>query len=233
MTPAPEPRNVWTFEDLGFLLGSILPCMFLGSMLERLGRLAAPGVFTGEAIQGLVFQSWLYLLLLGVLYLLAVKRHRQPLWRSLAWTTDFRGAWRCVIFSPVLAVGVAAAGAALRAPLVPTPAEQLLAGNASLFVVGVFSTVLGPAFEEVLFRGFLQTLLTPSLGPALGITLTSLPFALLHGAQYEWSWQHMILIFTVGCVFGVVRQRTSSTVASTLLHMGYNLTLFAAYLVQR
>lgn len=233
MTPASEPCSVWTFEDLGFLLGSILPCMLLGSVLERLGRAAAPRLFTGEAIQGLVFQSWLYVLLLGVLYLLAVKRHRQPLWKSLAWRTDFRGVWQCVLFSPFLAVTVAAAGAALRAPLIPTPAEQLLAGNASLFVVGVFSTVLGPTFEEVLFRGFLQTLLTPALGPVLAITLTSLPFALLHGAQYEWSWQHITLIFLAGWVFGAVRQRTGSTVASTLLHMGYNLTLFVAYLAQR
>lgn len=233
MTPVPGTRNVWTFEDLGLVLGAILPCMVLGSLLERVGRAAAPGLLAGEATQGLIFQSWLYLLLLGVLYLLAVKRHRQPLWKSLAWTLGFPGAWRYVLFAPVLAAGVAAAGAALRAPLIPTLAEQLLAGNASLFVVGVFSTILGPAFEEILFRGFLQTLLAQSLEPAIAITLTSAPFALLHGAQYEWSWQHIVLIFAVGWVFGAVRQRTGSTAASTLLHMGYNLTLFVAYLLQR
>jgi len=233
MTPGPAPERVWTLEDLGLLLGSILPCLVLGSFLERLGRMAAPGVFSSEALQALTYQTWLYVLLLGVLYLLAVKRHRRPLWSSLGWIGTFRGAWWCVFLAPVLAVSISAAGALLHAPLIPTPAEQLLAGNASLFAVGVFSTIIGPAFEELLFRGFLQTLLTQFMHTSLAVALTALPFALLHGAQYEWSWQHLLLIFVAGCIFGFTRQRTGSTAASALLHMGYNLTLFVAFMAQR
>jgi len=136
------------------------------------------------------------------------------------------------LLSPVLAVIISAVGAALRAPLIPTPAEQLLAGKVSLIAVGVFSTLIGPAFEELLFRGFLQSLLMKSFIPAVASILTALPFALLHGTQYQWSWQHIALVFAAGCVFGTVRQHTGSTAASTLLHMGYNLTLLVAYLLQ-
>ena len=232
MNPAPG-ESVWTFEDLGLLLGSILPCMLIGSLLERLGRMVGPGIFGGDAAQSLVYQSWLYLLLLGVVYLLAALRHRQPLWASLGWTTAFRGAWWCVLLAPVLAIAISAASALLRAPLIPTPAERLLAGRLSPLAVGVFATIIGPAFEELLFRGFLQPLLARSLHSALAIALTALPFALLHGAQNDWSWQHVVLIFAAGSAFGIVRQRTGSTAGSALMHMGYNLTLFIAYLAQR
>lgn len=232
MTPAPARKSVWTYEDLGLLLGSILPCLLVASLLQRLGRMAAPGVFASDALQALMFQSWLYLLLLGVLYLLAVKRRRQPLWKSLGWSMAFPGAWWCILLAPLLAITISAVGAALRAPLLPTPAEQLLAGRASLLAVGVFSTMIGPAFEELLFRGFLQTLLEQSLHWAVAITVTALPFALLHGAQYQWSWQHVTLVFAAGWVFGLVRHRTGSSAASALTHMGYNLTLLIAFLSQ-
>ena len=233
MTPAPERISVWTYEDLGLLLGAILPCLLISSLLERLGQMAAPGIFASQALQNLTYQSWLYLLLLGTLYLLAVKRHQQPLWRSLGWTTTFTGAWWCVLLAPVLAIAVSAAGTLLRAPLIPTPAEQLLAGQVSLIAVGVFSTVIGPIFEELLFRGFLQPLLTQSVIPTAAVMLTALPFALLHGSQYQWSRQHVVLVFAAGCAFGVVRQRTGSTAGSALIHMGYNLTLFVVFVSQQ
>ena len=232
MTPSPEQRSIWTVQDLGLLVGSILPCLLIGSLLVRASRSAAPDILANEAFQGLMFQSWLYLLLLGVLYLIATRRHGQPLWRSLGWVTAFDGAWWCIMLSPFLAIVISAIGAALRAPLIPTPAEQLLAGNASLVAVGIFSTILGPAFEELIFRGFLQPMFARSFRPALAITFAAIPFALLHGAQYQWSWQHITLIFAAGWVFGLVRNRTGSTAASALMHMGYNLTLFIAYLTQ-
>lgn len=229
MTPEPAQQSVWTLEDLGLVLGSILPCLLLASLLVRLGRTIAPGLSSSDA---LMFQSWLYILLLSVLYLLAVKRHRQPMWKSLGWFAAFPGAWWCILLGPVLAITISAVGAALRAPLIPTPAEQLLEGKTSIIVVGIFVTLLGPAFEELLFRGFLQSLLRRFMRPAIAIALTALPFALLHGAGYQWSWQHLLLIFVAGCVFGLVRQRTGSTAASALTHMGYNLTLLSAFLAQ-
>lgn len=233
MTAGPGRQTIWTYEDLGLLLGAILPCLLLSGVLERLGRSLAPTLLSESGVQALIFQSWLYLLLLGVLYLLAVKRHEQPLWQALGWITPFPGAWWCVFLAPVLAIGVSAAGALLRAPILQTPAEQLLAGRASMVAVAGFGTIIGPAFEELIFRGFLQSLFTRSLSPALAISAAAAPFALLHGPEYEWSWQHVLLIFGAGWVFGYVRHRTGSTAGAALLHMGYNLTLFAAYVAQR
>jgi membrane protease YdiL (CAAX protease family) len=64
-----------------------------------------------------------------------------------------------------------------------------------------------------------------------GIILTALPFALLHGPEYAWSWRHVLLIAVAGCAFGLIRYRTGSTASSAIAHAAYNSTFFAAMLV--
>jgi membrane protease YdiL (CAAX protease family) len=94
-------------------------------------------------------------------------------------------------------------------------------------------TLIGPVWEELLFRGFLFPLLTKSVGPWLGIVLSAIPFALLHGAQNQWSWQYVLLIFLAGFVFGYTRHKTGSTAAAALVHAGYNFLYFAGFVLQR
>src|SRR5256885_11169544 len=53
------------------------------------------------------------------------------------------------------------------------------------------------------------------------------------GVQNEWAWQSLLLIWFAGACFGATRYWTGSTAASILLHAGYNLTLFTAYVVDR
>ena len=96
----------------------------------------------------------------------------------------------------------------------------------------LFVVVLGPVFEELVFRGFLLPLLVQTFGPAGGILLTALPFALLHGAQNQWAWQQITVIGIAGAAFGYAKYRTGSTAASTLLHSGFNLVGAIAYIFQ-
>lgn len=56
--------------------------------------------------------------------------------------------------------------------------------------------------EEITLRGGLQ--------PKLGILLTATLFASLH---VQYSWFGMLMIFVFGCVLGVIRARTHTTVA--------------------
>jgi membrane protease YdiL (CAAX protease family) len=81
----------------------------------------------------------------------------------------------------------------------------------------------------MLFRGFLLPLLVRSIGPWLGIILTAVPFALLHGAQNHWAWQPVLLIGIAGIAFGYVRYKTGSTTAAFLMHAAYNATGFLGY----
>jgi len=91
--------------------------------------------------------------------------------------------------------------------------EQLFAfaiNPVGALVIGI-SAGLG---EELAVRGVLQ--------PRLGLWLSNLFFMSLHAFQYNWD--ALLVVFLVGMVCGVVRQRTSTSVAA-IVHGGYNFTL--------
>jgi membrane protease YdiL (CAAX protease family) len=113
------------------------------------------------------------------------------------------------------------------------PMEELLRDRLSIALVGLFATTLGPVCEELAFRGFLQPLLTRTFGAVVGVVLAALPFTLLHGPQYGWSWQHVLPVGLAGLSFGIVRYVTGSTAAATAMHATYNLTVFSAAVLQR
>jgi membrane protease YdiL (CAAX protease family) len=221
------------FEDLALFLSAILPAVMGAVIVVRVGRAFAPRAFSSEAVQALVFQSAIYVFLGGALHLLLTVRHRRPLWKSLGWTMQFRGAWWCLAGAPVLAVAISAAGALLHAPNIPTPVESLITSPASLAAVLVFAALFGPLFEELVFRGFLYPLLATNLGPWPAILLAALAFGLLHGPEYQWYWQDVLLVGVAGIAFGFARYRTGSTAAAALLHIGYNATLVVAFLINR
>ena len=235
MTPSIEaPRTpFWGYEDLALLVSSILPCVALAALLLRTSRAMAPRFFASDAATALAFQSFMYVFLVGALYLLISWRYRRPFWSSIGWTFPIPRALRLVALGAALAVGLSSLGVLLRAPLVRSPIEDMITSRASLAVVVVFGVLLAPLFEEMLFRGFLLPLLARSLGAWTGILLTTLPFALLHGPQNGWAWQQVALIGLAGAVFGYVRYRTGSTSASFLLHAAYNATGFLGFAIFR
>jgi len=148
----------WGYEELALFIGAVLPSFALALLLLRVGRALAPAAFASEAARTLGFQSLFYALLLGALYLLISWRRGLPFWRSLRWTFDCRGVWLSLAAGPVLAVALSALGAVLRTP--PTsPIQDLVTDRRSLVIVMLFVTLLGPAFEELVFRGFLFQLL--------------------------------------------------------------------------
>jgi membrane protease YdiL (CAAX protease family) len=228
MTVEPEPRDYpfWTYEDLGLFIGSVIPVFLLAWGVVYVIPLH------GGAARAMIYQLLIYALLLCALYLLVAWRYEQPFWRSLRWT-PFRTPFLFAAAGPVLAVATATVGVLLKAPPLPSPIEDLISDRRSLFIMMLFLTLIGPVFEELTFRGFLFPLLARSVGPALGILLTAVPFALVHGSQYHWSWQHLTVVGLAGATFGFVRYKSDSTAASTLVHTGYNATLFIGFLVQK
>jgi membrane protease YdiL (CAAX protease family) len=91
--------------------------------------------------------------------------------------------------------------------------------------VAVFSTTLGPFMEEMFFRGFLYPVLKRRTGVMTAIVATALPFALMHAAQYGNSWASVMLIFMVGVVLAMVREKKNSLAAAFLVHVAYNGTI--------
>lgn len=228
MIPAPERPTFpfWGYEELALFIGSVLPALAAASIFVSQIH------FPNGGVQTMVFQCTLYVLLIGMLYLLVARKFRQPFWRSLGWTFQFPSAWLYVLVGPPLAIALAALAAVLHAPANPT-IQNLITDRASTIAVVFFGAFAGPMFEETVFRGFLQPLLGRSLPAAVAILLAAIPFALLHGPGFRWAWQSLMVVGLAGIVMGYVRYRSDSTTASALVHVGYNATLFAGFLLQR
>jgi membrane protease YdiL (CAAX protease family) len=220
-----QETPLWSYEDLMLFLGATLPAFLIATFAIR------PIHFPDIGVQQVAFQLLWYVLLVATLYGL-LARYRRPFWRSLGWTIPFRGFVACVAAGPVLAVGLAALAAVLHAPE-ESAIQNLVTDRLSRVVVMLFVALLGPIFEELIFRGFLLPLFEKSAGPWAAVIMTAFLFALLHGPTVGWAWQSILVIGLAGVAFGVARVATGSTTASTVVHVGYNSTLAAVFLLQK
>lgn len=220
---------VWGYEDLAVFLGAVLPSLAVGVGVIRVCKKLAPQTFSSQGFTQTVFQCVFYLLLMGVLRIILDWKYQAPFWRSLGCTFDFPNAWLFLALGPILSVTLGSLTVLLRPPVTESPIEELILDRRALILV----LLLGPMVEELVFRGFLFPLLARSFGPWPGVIATAIPFALLHGVQNEWAWQLLVPIGLAGVVFGAVRHMTGSTVAAMLVHVGYNSTAVALYLVQK
>jgi uncharacterized protein len=130
------------------------------------------------------------------------------------------------------------------------PMDDFFRTPSDIWIITLFGTLLAPLFEEVLFRGFLLPAFaiaydwlslprTPAARehwnstnkitlPALifSAILTSILFTALHGEQVAYAWPVLLLLFCVSLALTFVRLRLRSVVASTLVHVSYNFTIF-------
>lgn len=231
-----DPRRTtfppWSWMDAALLAGLTVPCLLLALAISYGVLLILPGK-QPDAVRAIVPQFGAYALWFSALWIILKQRYDLAFWRSMAWRVPWPYMGLTLIIGPLLVIFVAVLGEALRTPLVDNAVQRLLRDRFSILLVGFFATTLGPLSEELIFRGFLQPLAMRTFGSWLGIAVASMPFALLHGPQYSWNWQHVLLLFLASFVFGLVRWRTDSTAASTLTHATYNLTFFTAFLLQR
>ena len=160
-------------------------------------------------------------------------RHRRGLLESLGWTKPGPFSVSSLAVTGVaLSFGVIVLGLVLRTPDVERPFDKLLDDPASRIAVGLFSITFGPMVEELLFRGFLQPVLTNVAGVFPGILMTSVAFGAVHLMQYGFLWQTGLLLSGVGFAFGTIRHLSGSTRASTIAHMGFNAVPFLALLAE-
>lgn len=235
--PAPlEPRGpqdpFWSWQDALLLAALALPCAFLAIALTQ-GFFMLLGPPANEALRALSLQFAAYAFWFGALWLILQQRYHAPFWSSLGWRFPWPRMAFTAVLGPGLVIAIVIMGEVLQTPLIDNAVARLLRDRWSILLVGVFATTLGPLAEELIFRGFFQPLAIRTFGPLAGIALASAPFALLHGPQYSWNWQHVLLLFLASSVFGITRWRTGSTAASTLVHATYNLTFFVGFLMQR
>jgi membrane protease YdiL (CAAX protease family) len=221
--PAREP--FWGYLDVLMFAGMLLPCLFLAFLVVpwacRLNTKEHPWEVVPE-------QLVLYALLLGVLAGMFRLQYDRPLWRSLGWVPmRVPPAWP-LIAGMLTAIAVSLVGIWIQVPQTENPMTKLLESPGAVVPIAIFGVTVAPLVEELLFRGFLQPLFVRTLGVVLGIVMANIPFGILHYAEYGNSWRHVVLITMAGTAFGVMRQATGSTRASTLMHAAYNGLFFYA-----
>lgn len=232
MTSESPAQSQWGLDDLAVMLGALAPAILVSVLLTRGLKFVLPRLFAERYVEAFLFQSAFYLLTIGALYFVVTVKRQRPFFESLAWTSRFPGAAWCVVLGFGLMFATSGLGYWLKAPIIPNPWQELITGKASQVTVILFAAILGPIWEELLFRGFLYPLLAERVGPWPAILGSAIPFGLIHGAQNEWVWQYVVMIAFSGVVFGWVRYRTNSTLAAALTHSAYNTGQFVVFLLQ-
>lgn len=95
--------------------------------------------------------------------------------------------------------------------------SMLTPGGFIIFLLS--SVVFGPIFEEILFRGFVQTELLRGFPPSAAIVIGALIFGAAHGMLFQ-----SVFTFFVGLVLGWCYYITKNLFVSIIVHIIFNAT---------
>lgn len=214
----------------------LLAVLFCGALAIVLAHHTAalsnlrPAELANEPRVLLPAQFIAYFLLLVALWRLFSHHYRIGFFRGLCWQWPARWS-RFLAFGVLLAVIVQFASHWLPAPP-ELPIDKLMRTPLDAWLMSVFGVLIAPFVEEVLFRGMLFPALARRTGVLLSLVATSALFGATHAEQLAGAWVQITLIMLVGAVLTGIRWKYHSLASSTLVHMGYNGTLFAAIFVQ-
>ena len=223
-TPVDPPQRepFWGYLDLAMMIGLLTASIAVLLVFAGLFISAHPGRQT-DPLFLLGTQLGLYVFVYLCFWATFKTRYDRPVFSSLG--------WRSSSFSPLLAVGcggllallLSIASALINTPKVKSPLDDLTATPGMLALFGLMAVTVAPLFEEMFFRGFVQPLLSRSLGTVAGIGITAFIFGAMHAPEYAMAWQYVVSIALAGAAFGWVRARTNSIIPCTIMHGSFNL----------
>ncbi len=94
--------------------------------------------------------------------------------------------------------------------------------NVVILILGV--GIIGPIFEELLFRGFMYEGIARKMGGQAAVLLTSILFTLIH---LQYSWSVLLLLFPLGLLLGYSRMYSKSLAVPITLHIINNIVAIA------
>ena len=170
-------------------------------------------------------QFMAYVVVFAFMVQILRRRYQEQFLHSIRWN------WPTLNWPSFLFVGVGLAfGISLLARFLPEtknlPIDALFQGRRAAYMLAGFGIFVAPFMEEFFFRGFLYPVLVRRLGFLWAVVLTAIGFMAIHASQLAESWGPLLVLFTVGIAFTLVRAFKQSVAASVLVHMGYNATLF-------
>ncbi len=221
--PAVERVPFWDYLDLLMLMG--LGFVFLLVLCSPIVALnfAHIGFAKSFLFLGLASQAALYLsIYLALKVIFSIRYQGRPVFQALGWHRSTFPPAVAILCGLLLSALVAGFIYLLHAPEVPSPVDILVKSRLSLILVALLAAIAAPIFEELLFRGFLQPLLSRTFGVIVGILITSVLFGALHFSEYQSAWQYAVAISIVGVALGAARAWSGSLIPSTLMHAAFN-----------
>lgn len=200
-----------------------------------------------------------YVIALGIAYFAMPVFWNRPFLVGLQWNAANVRWWLGLVG---LVAGFAAQGVTVFIPHPKElPIEEIFHNPALIWFMVVFGVVVGPLFEEVMFRGFLLPAIAIAVDwvriprgaddlsslenliawrssnnyshVALTVSsiITSTLFTLIHGPQLGFTVPALALLMCVSIGLCCVRIKTGSVAASALVHGCYNLSIFLTLFV--
>lgn len=192
-------------------------------LVQRSGRHLGPGEFFAIG----VLLTGPTLLVLGLIFLRLIRKAHLP-WTALGYRP-----WRAAIIPAVIAlvldgvVGLGTSRVTVSLFGTRTTARFFDAMRAAGLPVAVYGLLpvnglLGPVVEELVWRGYIQTHLVRGWGPATGIVVTAVLFALKH-VIVDLSFFRIVSLLAGGLLLGILGYRWGTS-ASTVFHVLLNST---------
>lgn len=224
-----EPPFRWRRLDLlAFGIFFAMTVVFVPVIAFVLFRLFEPGIQIQNmsGVHQILMQAFMDFALVAFIFYRVKMLYRRPFLRALS---CFGGpsliVFRMIAAGVLLAVTVLIISALLPAQS-EAPLEKLLTTRASLVVFVIFGIAFAPLMEEIIFRGFLYAALADVYGSDIAVPLTAVLFAVPHFAMRGNAFLAVLIIFLVGYIFTIVRQRSGSVIPSIIMHTAYNATIF-------
>jgi len=229
-----EPKNPWSAADLVvFVVFFVITMLLLPAGMVWLWRFFDPGFQATEltAVDLVLVQGVMNLVLVGFIAFLVRAVHGRSFLETIQWNRSYNYSTGFLAgLGATLAVSVLIVSSFFP-PSTPPPIEKLLSSTSAMWIFAIFGIGVAPVFEEVIFRGFLFKVLAEMRGPSVAVPVTAVLFALLHIPQLWGSWAGIALIFLVGYILSLLRQKSNSLIPSLIIHTSYNAMLFGVYVV--
>jgi len=165
--------------------------------------------------------------LFGAMYGMVARRYRSPFWQSVRWRWP-KGSLAFLCAATGVSIALLVDFASSLAPIPKSlPIYKMFGSTASAYALAGYGILVAPVIEELFFRGFLFPVLARRSGVPVAVVLTSLAFTLIHTSQLAAAWAPLLILFFVGMTFTLARAWSGSVAVPYLMHLGYNLTLFA------
>lgn len=220
----------WGYWDLLLLVGFICAGMLAILLVAVAIEAVSPALRKDPTRLALPLQFLFYAAVYAGFVAVFKLRYNRPALPSLGWVRRGFNPLTAAAGGIVLAIALSLVGQALHTPETNF-IDKLVDSWFSFALLAATAIIVAPFFEELLFRGFLQPLLSRTFGVVAGVLITAALFGSLHLFQYSLAWQYALIIFLAGVAFGWARARTGSVIPGTLMHCCFNSVSVVAYLI--